>query len=86
MGQDLHQIREQATKLRDSLRDGEIIDLNSLREFYKELDDFAHRSRETISLFDLADFDREIVAANAHKRRLLVEVNKLLEDLAKSRG
>ena len=45
------------------------------------MDDFAHREPKTVSLFDLADFDWDIIATNAAKRRLLVELNKLLERL-----
>ncbi len=84
MAQDLSQIRSKVTKLRDELRDGYTIDLNRLRGLYKELDDLAHQQGSEVTLLHVADLDREIIAANAAKCRLVGELNKLLERLGKS--
>ena len=43
MAKSLQQLKDETTRLRDQLRDAASIDLDALRQFWKDLDDGVHQ-------------------------------------------
>jgi hypothetical protein len=73
------ELKNEATKLKDQLYNDSLIDLSALRQFWKDLEDYAHAAAH--NALQIADFDWEIIAANAARRRLHAQLFDLIKQL-----
>ena len=74
------ELKDEATRLRDKLPNESVIDLNAVRAFWKDLDDYDQGTKHQF-LLKVADFDREITEANAARWRLFGQLFDLINQL-----
>jgi hypothetical protein len=76
------ELKTEAIRLRDQLHSDSTIDLKALREFWKDLEDYIQASGGAQpNGLTLADFDWEIISANAARRRLHAQLFDLINQL-----
>ena len=75
------ELKTEANRIRHELQNSGIINLNELRQFWKNLEEYIQNAGGgQPNLITLADFDWEIIAANAARRRLHAQLFDLVKE------
>ncbi len=80
MAQNQRELHRETNRLHDQLSDDDVIDLTALRQLWNDLDDYAN-AWNSLDRTELTDFDQEIMAANATRRRLTMSLSHLAKRL-----